>query len=223
MNTSSPALDKVDTALFEQVMKLVDQIGDKEEHFNHLQTDYRKLASTWLLAAFGACGYCLKSSAELSFDGWYIVFGICVAASMGLGILWLMDLKVYQTLLGAFFIQGVLLELKYDSWLPPIRINIVLSQKTGEIVSKVQYYYFLSMVSLQCLEIIAIWNFQCLKIHSTEKICYTLFILAAVVTAQIVLLRRTSIRKKQFDTSELGHLIRKWQKKMGDHPGLKSL
>lgn len=223
MTASSQPLDKVDAALFERVTKLVDQIGDKEEHFNQLQTDYRKLASTWLLAAFGACGYSLKSTADLPFDEWYFVFGICLAASAGLGILWLMDLKVYQTLLGAFFIQGVLLELKYDSWLLPIRINIVLSQKTGEIVSKVQYYYFFSIVSLQFLEIIALWNFKSLKMHPTEKILYTLIILAALGAAQFVLLRRSISRKKHFNESELGRLINQWQLKMGNHPGLQSV
>jgi hypothetical protein len=207
-------------------MRIVEQISEKENHFNNLQTGYRKLASTWLLAAFGACGYMLKSGSDISsFDKWYFVFGICIAASLGLSVLWMMDLKVYQKLLGAFFFQGVLLELEYYQWLPPFRINTVRSQKTGEIRSKVQYFYFFSIVILQLLAIISIWNFN---INLVSKIIYTVIISSAVLSAQIILLVVNVRRRREFHIQPrkkvkndggkptLGELIYQWELKTGE-------
>ena len=156
----SKYLKEVDSELFDRVMRIIEQIGSQERHFNDLQTGYRKLASTWLLASFAACGYVLKSDSDIPFNKWYFVFGICIAATAGLSVLWLLDLKVYQKLLGAFFYQGVLLEFEYYKWLPPIRINVLRCQKTGDVRSKMQYFYFFSIVILQLLAIISIWNFS---------------------------------------------------------------
>ena len=44
----------------DQVIQLVNHIGDQEKHFNGLETQYRLLASTWLLASLGAIGFLLK-------------------------------------------------------------------------------------------------------------------------------------------------------------------
>src|SRR5579864_2335412 len=104
MSIQSEELKNVEPEVFDRVMRMVEQISSQENHFNDLQTQYRILASTWLLASFGACGYVLKTSG-LPYDHWYFVFGICMAASAGLGILWMMDLTVYQKLLGAYFFQ----------------------------------------------------------------------------------------------------------------------
>src|ERR1700749_2334662 len=112
MLDQSKSLKDVPPHLFDRVMRITEQIGNQERHFNNLQSGYRKLASTWLLASFAACGYVLKSDSQIPFDKWYFVFGICTIASGGLAILWMMDLTVYQRLLGAFFGQGVILELE---------------------------------------------------------------------------------------------------------------
>jgi hypothetical protein len=195
MMKQSNQLRNVDSELFDRVMRITEQIGNKEEHFNNLQTGYRKLASTWLLGAFAACGYVLKSDSDIPFDKWYFVFGICAAASGGLAILWMMDLKVYQKLLGAFFRQGVILELEYYRWLPPARINILRSQKTGKIQSKVQYFYFYSIVILQLLGIISIWNFG---IDVAYKIVFSSIIFSGVLTAQILFIRASAREREKF-------------------------
>jgi hypothetical protein len=228
MFDQSRHLAQVDKELFERVMKMIDQISDQEKHFNNLQAQYRKLASTWLLAAFAACGYILKSAGDLPFDEWYFVFGICMAASAGLCILWVMDLQVYQNLLSAFFKQGVLLELTYYEWLCPFRINIMRSQDTGEVRSKVQYFYFTSVAVLQLLAIIALCNFKIFADRPSSKILYSSVIAIIVLAIEGVLLWKTFQRRRDFKqvkgghSKELARLIRNWEIKTNsttDAPG----
>ena len=42
------------------------ELGESERHFNNLETEYRKLASIWLLAGFAGIGFVLKSDPDLS-------------------------------------------------------------------------------------------------------------------------------------------------------------
>jgi len=195
MIQQSRFLRLVDSELFDRVMRIIEQIGTQERHFNNLQTGYRKLASTWLLASFAACGYVLKSDSDIPYYKWYFVFGICIAATVGLAILWLLDLSVYQKLLGEFFYQGVLLELEYYKWLPPIRINILRSQKTGDVRSKMQYYYFFSIVTLQLLAIIALWNVDLDLIY---QILLSAAIAFSLLIAQISFIAVYIRKKKRF-------------------------
>jgi hypothetical protein len=203
MIQQSRFLRLVDSELFDRVMRIIEQIGTQERHFNNLQTGYRKLASTWLLASFAACGYVLKSDSDIPYYKWYFVFGICIAATVGLAILWLLDLSVYQKLLGEFFYQGVLLELEYYKWLPPIRINILRSQKTGDVRSKMQYYYFFSIVTLQLLAIIALWNVDLDLIY---QILLSAAIAFSLLIAQISFIA-VYIRKKKHFSGDLENNI----------------
>ncbi|SDD96518.1 hypothetical protein SAMN05216464_103182 [Mucilaginibacter pineti] len=211
MFKQSDALEKVDPELFSRVMQLSAQIGGKEEHFNNLQTEYRKLASTWLLAALGASGYLLQSSSGLPFDHWYIVFGVSVAASVGIAILWMLDLKVYQVLLDGFFKEGVRLESENYQWLPPFRINILCSQETGDIRTKVQYYYFCSIVLLLVLADISVWNIGTLAHLPGCRIAATLLIVLVMAGIQLKLFRAGLRDKKAFPGTEFGLLIGQWR------------
>ncbi len=214
MLDQSQNLEKIEDKTFNRVMQLVELIGDKEKHFNDLQTEYRKLASTWLLASLGACGYVIKSSSSLPYDHWYFVFGICIAASAGISILWMLDLRVYQKLLGAFFKEGFYLEMQHYKWLPPFRINIIASQKTGEIISKVQYYYFASISVLMALAIIALWNFKVFAHEPAARIICTIILASLLLSIQVILLVRRFKTKKKFNTSEFEVLLEKWNEKL---------
>ena len=66
--------------VYDRVWKFVVEAGLQERHFNQLQTEYRKLASTWLLAAFGAIGLLLtNSSFALPIDTWN---AICILVTI---------------------------------------------------------------------------------------------------------------------------------------------
>jgi|GEM_PF-2082590 len=225
MSEQSEILQKIDKELFERVMRLVEQITSQENHFNDLQTQYRKLASTWLLASFAACGYILKSS-DLPYNEWYFVFGIAMAASVGLSILWMLDLTVYQRLLAAYFLQGVKLELEYYQWLTPSRINIVRSQRTGEVTSKMQYFYFFSIAVLQIIGILSLWNFKVLAGDLGAKIACSSLIAALLLAVQVRLIRGSRKRRRKFHIkkvgavaeSEIWQLIDQWERKSGASP-----
>ncbi len=144
---------------FDQLMEIYKHIGEEERHFNSLEMEYRKLASHWLLVTLGAIGYVFTKKAELPIDAWILVIGMCIAASVGILIIWFLDMKVYHELLHAAFAQGVHLEKEYPEYLPPIRNNMVKSQLGGDIIKRVMLYYFFSVLILILIANISVWFF----------------------------------------------------------------
>jgi hypothetical protein len=210
MFKQSDALEKVDPELFSTVMQLSAQIGGKEEHFNNLQTEYRKLASTWSLAALGASGYLLQSSSGLPFDHWYIVFGVSVAASVGIAILWMLDLKVYQVLLDGFFKEGVRLESENYQWLPSVSISCVRRKQAisvprcSIIISAASYYCW-------CWADISVWNIGALAHLQGCRIAANLLIVLVMAGVQLKLFRAGLRDKKAFPGTEFVLLIDQWR------------
>ena len=141
---------------FDQLMEIYNHIGEEERHFNTLEMEYRKLASQWLLVSLGAIGFILSKQELVPINIWALVIGICMAASVGILVLWLLDLKVYHELLHGAFREGVLLENEFEI-LPQIRNNMVKSQSGGDIISKVILYYFFSILLLIVIANISVW------------------------------------------------------------------
>lgn len=133
---------------FDEVMKLIQHIGDEERHFNSLELEYRKLTSQWLLVSIAAMGFIFTQQKNLPFNAWIIVAALCAASSIGIFVLWMMDVKVYHELLHSVFRHGVMLEMKHDNLLPPMRIEMVESQTGGDILKRVKYFYFYSILVL---------------------------------------------------------------------------
>src|SRR5215212_6768364 len=96
----------------DRVLNLYREIGNAERHFNELTHQYRLLASTWLLGTFAAIGYILtnvgvKPNDSLSFYRELIIAAIALAGATGITLVWILDLKVYQKLLGCFFLAAL--------------------------------------------------------------------------------------------------------------------
>jgi len=125
--TMRESIDHVDKDLFERVWKLVSEIGVQERHFNVLQSTYRNMASAWLLATFGGIGFALTQRPLIGIDYELLMAGVAAAGCVGIMLLWGLDLLVYQHLLDACFVVGLILE-KQRSWLPPLRSNMLASQ-----------------------------------------------------------------------------------------------
>lgn len=168
---------------FDKLMKVYDHIGEEERHFNELELEYRKLASQWLLVALGAIGFVLTKQEELPISNWLLVIGICVAASVGIFVLWMLDLKVYHELLHAAFKEGVYLEYKYPDLLPKVRINMIRSQHCGDIITKVMLFYFFSILLLIVIANISVW------MYDTESNLVNLLINLSSVVLLVVLYR----------------------------------
>jgi hypothetical protein len=93
-----------------------EEMGRNERHFNTLQSEYRKLASGWLIAALGAMGYVLlrhhpdELSDELMIS---LMFYIGIGTSVGVCVLWILDYFVYQRLLEGVFNSAEILEQQF--------------------------------------------------------------------------------------------------------------
>lgn len=125
---------------FDNIWKIVAEIGTTERHFNDLQSKYRTLASTWLLAAFSAMGFIVSEVIEINVEKELLISGIAIAALIGIMLLWVIDLLVYHRLLDSCFIEGLILEEKY-SWLPPIRHNMMATMQGEGVLLRVVGFY----------------------------------------------------------------------------------
>ncbi len=136
---------------------MLTQITTAEQHFNSLESEYRKLASTWLLAALGACGFILTTRSEkLLFDPWLLVSIICLLGSIGILVLYMLDLRVYHQLLAAFFNSGLQIETENPDWVPPVRIRMMKTHDKG-ITKRVLYFYFTLTCSLAIIGAVSVW------------------------------------------------------------------
>lgn len=143
---------------FDEVLALVNHIGEEERHFNALEMEYRKLASQWLLVSLGAIGYVLSRENQLVIPPWTLVIGISLAAAVGIFIIWILDLRVYHQLLHAAFMEGIKLEQDYPEFLPQVRTRMRATQQSGDIVRRVVLFYFFSIQALLVIANIAVWN-----------------------------------------------------------------
>jgi hypothetical protein len=145
---------------FDQLMEIYNHIGEEERHFNGLELEYRKLASHWLLATLGSIGFLLSKKEDVPINIWALVIGICIAASVGILVIWFLDMKVYHELLHSAFREGVQLEREFPQLLPQIRNNMVKSQLGGDIIKRVMLYYFFSIMLLAVLANISVWMYS---------------------------------------------------------------
>ena len=95
-----------------------------------------------MLSTFGAIGFILVNNIEAK-D--IIISVVGFAGGVGIFILWLIDLKVYQQLLAANFIEGVRLEEEYP-WLPQVRHNMIDTQNTGSVINNLSWFYIIGIV-----------------------------------------------------------------------------
>lgn len=175
---------------FDEVLALVNHIGEEERHFNALEMEYRKLASQWLLVSLGAIGYVLSRENQLVIPPWTLVIGISLAAAVGIFIIWILDLRVYHQLLHAAFMEGVKLEQEYPEFLPQIRTQMRATQQSGDIVRRVVLFYFFSILALLVIANIAAWNVCDLPALNVAVHVVTLIAAAAVYRHMLSISRK---------------------------------
>ncbi len=128
----------------ERIWNFYIELGLAERHFNTLQSSYRALVSTWLLAALVGSGYVLSTELSLSIPRELILAGIGLAASVGIYLLWFIDLLFYQELSSASFQEARILELRNREWLPQVRDNVRYILQ-GKGVSRVMWFYIIAV------------------------------------------------------------------------------
>jgi len=142
--------------IFESVWKIVQECGEEERHFNTLQSVYRGVASSWLLAAFGAVGYLLFDKDGKVMHPW-MAGGICILGALGICLLWMLDLHIYHRLLEAAFKQGRDLETTF-AWLPRFRSESQLCTK-GRVRRRLVLYYFFTTLAPAAVGLGLLYNY----------------------------------------------------------------
>lgn len=152
-------LDRLDPDDFDRAWQIFCKLREIENQFNSLQTDYRKLASTWLLATFAAIGFVLSTKVDWGVDSHVVCALIGLAGGVGIWLLWSVDLMVYQQLRDAVFIWGVKIEERCTQ-LPPVRRTMMLTQIGGDVRLRIIWYYIVgvSIPWLIALASLALWT-----------------------------------------------------------------
>jgi len=115
-------------------------ITDSEHHFNDLCFKIRTLASTWLLATFAGVGFVLTGQGDFVFAKTTVVILICWAGAVGVFVLWILDLQVYQKLLNTWF--DARKEIEEESlYLPNMWERMRATQPGGRAANLIRFYY----------------------------------------------------------------------------------
>jgi hypothetical protein len=113
------------------IWKQYESLVGSEKHFNDLQHQYRSLAAKLLFTAFGAMGYALTAN-NLPIPRELLVAFLSLIATIGVTMLWALDIRVYHQLLEACFVEALTLE-RTHSWLPQVRTKMLKTQRTDKL------------------------------------------------------------------------------------------
>lgn len=122
------------------------ELTASERHFNNLETEYRKLASIWLLAGFAGMGFILKEETQMAPAREIAIMAIGMATSIGIFLLWIVDLLVYHRLLHACFEQAKKIENFYPE-LPDVRSAMEETQSGGKVVTNRLRWFYISLTA----------------------------------------------------------------------------
>lgn len=126
------------------VFGLYAQLKAHKDHFSNMQNRYRSLASTWILAAFVGIGYLFsRHKIDLPFNTSIAVVILCVLATIGISLLWHLDIVVYQKLWFGTIIEMARLE-KKNKWLLGVNNEILKAHASKE------YHFFQSYFYIGC-------------------------------------------------------------------------
>jgi hypothetical protein len=135
----APPRDDEDKPL-QLAVAVLEEMGRNERHFNSLQSEYRKLASAWLLAALGAIGYVLLSS-EAPETKTTLLFLTAIGSLIGIFVLWLLDVPVYHRLLKSVFSEAKRIEERYPE-LPQAHSSMRTNMGEGLVTRIISAFYF---------------------------------------------------------------------------------
>jgi hypothetical protein len=98
-----------------------------EQHFNGIEFEVRKLASTWLIIGFGAIAFLIRGDlveTQSLIGAIPLIAFIALLAQTGLFLLWILDQLVYHNLLDAVFTTALHIE-RSNPDLPPVRMQML--------------------------------------------------------------------------------------------------
>ena len=119
------------------------QLLESEGRFNTIQATIRGVAATWLLGTVAAIGFVLRPDTKAA--GWILApgdlaLGVLSASSLGLLLLWILDIRVYQRLLASTFLLRLYMEYR-DATLPPSAAASMASTSGKGMTRILRYFY----------------------------------------------------------------------------------
>ena len=151
------SLEVVDKVLFDKVWAMMLELGEQQRHFNQMQTQYRTIASTWLLGTIAALGFVYsKENIPLSPD--ILAVSLCIVAAFGIVLLWILDILVYHELLVVNFTQAEDLEAEY-TWLTQVQSQYRLTQGNSSVRVRASRFYAGSVILLAFVGAAALLRF----------------------------------------------------------------
>ena len=121
-------------------IELIKLITAAEHHFNDLCFKIRGLASTWLLATFAGVGFLLTNETPHAPN---LVLVLCWAGTLGIFVLWLLDLQIYQKMLNAWFDSRLDIEHRHLADFPQIRRALKRAMPGGRASSLIKFFYMI--------------------------------------------------------------------------------
>ena len=184
------ALANVDKDLFDRVWALMKGLEDREKHFNELQSRYRTLASTWLLAAFAGIGFVMSTRLTTPVSTEVVAAAIALAGATGIMLLWVLDVVVYHDLLIAGYVAGKHLEDLFQ-WLPPVRTNFAKLAR-----GPVRWYiaaFYMTPISILCfIAAVSCWFWR----GEFSGFLAAIVLFALVLDVVIVVWTRRALKRK---------------------------
>jgi hypothetical protein len=181
---------------YQKKLEMLKLITSAENHFNNLCFNIRALSSTWLLATFGGIGWILKDLPEtggnLLINKIDLITGLCLCCSLGIFVLWILDLKIYQQLLHVWFEAREMYEDGEE--FPHLRQKMQDLFSTGRASEYIKFYY-MTTCSAPLLFNIYIMN----ATHSESTVL--LLVLLVLVALNVVIYFLTPSKGKKEETS----------------------
>jgi Flp pilus assembly protein TadB len=161
-----------------------------ERHFNQLQAGYRGLASTWLLATFGGIGFAIANGDKMiAVPYLYAASGVAVLGAIGVFLIWIVDMLVYNQMSDAIFFTARALERQHPE-LAPFRVRMFELTGTEGVAWHVCWFYIVGTGVLLAIGAIA----AALELVKLGGVWWVLALAAggaAVVVTTIRIRRRT--------------------------------
>lgn len=123
------------------------ELGAFERHLSGVQSRYRVMASGWLLATLLGSGWILTSpSFALGLHPLLLVTLAGVAGSVGLVLLWSLDLMVTSRQLDAVLIESLRLEQRHPA-LPSLHHNMMALYGGRGVLERVAAFYYAAVTT----------------------------------------------------------------------------
>lgn len=154
------AIDEIEKSI---IYGLFGQISSLQNFYSKVQSGYKKISLTWLIAGLIGIGYVFSQEIRgLPFNPIFIAIFISIAGICGVTLLWFLDIIIYQTYFFSSVVELIKLE-RANQWLPRININtgfLQFNKKTNLLQSPFYVYCNLVFLFLIFLMSIALVNFD---------------------------------------------------------------